>query len=109
MLKQCAAEELTTAIGEVRAGRPYITSIVAPDVTEFLLTRVSRGGERETLTARQREVLQLIAEGHTIKQIAAALHISPKTAEFHRYNIMKELGLHTTAELTRYAVQRGIV
>ena len=59
--------------------------------------------------ARQREVLQLVAEGKTMKEISAVLHISPKTVEFHRNSLMNELGVRTTAELTRYAVSRGIV
>jgi DNA-binding NarL/FixJ family response regulator len=61
------------------------------------------------LTPRQREVLQLVAEGKTTKEISAALHISPKTVEFHRNSLMDELGVRTTAELTRYAISQGIV
>lgn len=61
------------------------------------------------LTPRQREVLQLVAEGKTIKEISAALAISPKTVEFHKNALMNEIGLRTTAELTRYAISRGII
>ena len=61
------------------------------------------------LTPRQREVLQLVAEGKTIKEISAALRISPKTVEFHKNALMNEIGLRTTADLTRYAISRGIV
>jgi DNA-binding NarL/FixJ family response regulator len=61
------------------------------------------------LTPRQREVLQLVAEGKSTKEISAALNISPKTVEFHRNSLMDELGVRTTAELTRYALSRGII
>jgi DNA-binding NarL/FixJ family response regulator len=63
----------------------------------------------ENLTRRQREVLQLVAEGKTIKEIAAVLGVSPKTVAFHKSGIMDELGLRTTAELTRYALEHGLV
>jgi DNA-binding NarL/FixJ family response regulator len=61
------------------------------------------------LTPRQREVLQLVAEGKTIKEISASLQISPKTVEFHKNALMNEIGLRTTAELTRYAISRGLI
>ncbi len=61
------------------------------------------------MTLRQREVLQLVAEGRSVKEIASALAISTKTAEFHKYNVMKKLGIRTTAELTKYAVKHGMV
>jgi DNA-binding NarL/FixJ family response regulator len=61
------------------------------------------------LTPRQREVIQLLAEGHTNREIAAILSVSPRTVEFHKYKMMQDLGLHSTAELTRYAVKHGVV
>jgi len=63
----------------------------------------------DKLTSRQREVLQLLAEGCQVKEIAVKLHLSPRTVEFHKYRIMDELGLRTTAELSRYAARHGIV
>ena len=62
-----------------------------------------------SLTARQREVLQLVAEGRSLKEIASTLNVSVKTVEFHKYRLMHELGLRTTAELTKYAIKHGIV
>ena len=109
VVKRSAATELVTAIREVQKGCAYVTPLVAKDILEFFIERVPSTSRAENLTSRQREVLQLIAEGYSIKGIADALHISAKTVESHRYTIMKELDLHTTAELTRYAIQRGIV
>lgn len=65
--------------------------------------------QRQELTPRQREVLQLVAEGRTIKETAALLNISPKTVEFHKAQIMSQLNLHTTAELTKYALSHGLI
>ena len=109
VVKSSAATELITAIHEVQKGRTYVTPLVAKDVLEFFIERVPSTSRAENLTGRQREVLQLIAEGYSIKGIADVLNISAKTAESHRYAVMKELDLHTTAELTRYAIQQGIV
>ena len=67
------------------------------------------GGSKQALTTRQREVLQLVAEGHSIKEIGSILNVSPKTVEFHKYRVMEQLHLRTTAELTQYAVKHGIV
>ena len=86
-------------------GSPTVTK----DVLGFLVDRVPASNRAQALTARQREVLQLIAEGSTNKAIADALNISPRTAETHRYTIMQELDLHTTADLTRFAIRHGIV
>ena len=110
LLKRSAASELTVALAEVLAGRTYITSLIPADKIEALL-RASRSGRpfEQDLTSRQREVLQLVAEGRTSKEIAAILHISVKTVEFHKAGIMERLGLRTTAELTRYALEHGIV
>jgi DNA-binding NarL/FixJ family response regulator len=109
VVKRSDSTELITAIHEVQRGNTYLTPVVTKDVLQFFVERVRPSTRAENLTERQREVLQLIAEGATIKGIAQALGISAKTAETHRYAIMKELDLHTTAELTRYAIQQGIV
>ena len=109
VVKGGGASELVAAIHDVQRGRRYLTARVTEDSLAFFVDRIGTSKRAEDLTVRQREVLQLIAEGASIKGIARALAISPKTAEAHRYAIMKELDLHTTAELTRYAVRHGIV
>lgn len=110
LLKECAAEELIVAMRDALAGRSYITPRVAGGVLRTLLEGDAEGGDAEPgLTQRQREVLQLVAEGKSIKQMARILQVSAKTVEYHKYNIMQRLDLRTTAALTRYAVRRGIV
>lgn len=111
VLKQSAATELSTALREVLDGRYYVTPLVAGDEVASRLDPNTNPSELfgGTLTPRQREVLQLVAEGKAAKEIAAIVGISVKTVEFHKAAIMEELGLRTTAELTRYALQHGIV
>jgi DNA-binding NarL/FixJ family response regulator len=110
VLKTSAAEELLTAIREALNGRKYVTPALSTQVLETLGKRGSRPAESlDTLTVRQREVLQLVAEGKTVKEIAGILHVSPRTVEFHKYRIMEELGLRSTGELTQYAIRHGIV
>ncbi len=110
--KQSASTELVEAIHRALRNRFYVTPLVDQDAAEMVAFQPTRnpaeflGGG---LTPRQREVLQLVAEGKTTKEISAILKISPKTVEFHRNSLMDELGVRTTAELTRYAIQRGIV
>ena len=110
LLKQSAAEELTVAIREVLKGRAYITPVLAKDVLEALM---KGGSDAESpaakLTPRERQVLQLVAEGMSAKEIAGVLNVSTRTAEFHKYNVQDKLGLKTTAELTQYAIRHGIV
>lgn len=113
LLKRSAASELVFAIEEVLKGRYYVTPAVAKDVMRpvFDEDAPSRREPPESaprLTTRQREVLQLVAEGKSIKEIASILDISVKTVEFHKSRIMEELDLHTTADLTKYAVSHGI-
>jgi DNA-binding NarL/FixJ family response regulator len=91
-------------------GKCYVTPLVAKGLVQSVIT----GGrptvlKEKSLTERQREVLQLVAEGMTVKEIASALNLSPKTVEFHKSQIMMELDLHTTAELTRYALVHGLL
>ena len=110
LLKHSAAEELSTAIREALNGRVYITPLIAKGVLGSLLEHpVTPSDKRAELTPRQREVLQLVAEGHTIKEVAAILNVSSRTVEFHKTNLVKVLGLSTTAELTQYAIRRGLV
>jgi DNA-binding NarL/FixJ family response regulator len=109
LVKRCAARELVQAIRTVLAGRPYITPLVGADAPTVGAGPARAPGQRGRLTPRQREVLQLVAEGHSAKEIAAALTVSVKTVEFHKARIMEHLSLRTTAELTRYAVAHGLV
>jgi DNA-binding NarL/FixJ family response regulator len=107
VLKHSAPDELVTAIREALAGRTYITPRVAGEVLEAL--RKGDPGAEVRLTSRQNEVLQLVAEGRSAKEIAAILNLSPRTVESHKYAIMDELGVKTTAELVQQAVKRGLV
>ncbi|MGC2401505.1 MAG: response regulator transcription factor [Acidobacteriaceae bacterium] len=109
--KQSATQELLTAIRCALAGEIYVTPLLKdalPNLTLEGMTQSSSIFARE-LTQRQREVLQLVAEGKTVKEISAVLQISPKTVEFHKNALMNEIGLRTTAELTRYAISQGII
>lgn len=105
VLKHSAPEELVTAVREALAGRTYITPRIAGEVLKAM-----RGGAQSAhLTSRQAEVLQLLAEGRSAKEVAAALDLSPRTVESHKYAIMEALGVKTSAELVREAVKRGLV
>ncbi len=110
VLKQSAVQEVETAISEALAGRCYVSPLIAEVLGVPLAVFLSQGWRApDDLTPRQREVLQLVAEGKSFKEIAAVLGITVKTAEFHKYRIMQLLGLRTTAELTQYAIRCGIV
>ena len=110
LLKLCSVEELVKAIQCVARGASYITPRLAGDLISTLLTVGPQEARRETtLTSRQREVLQLLAEGKTMKQVADQLGISTRTTESHKYEIMRQLGIQTTAELVRYAVRIKLV
>ena len=110
VLKHSAPSELLTAISCALKGRTYITPMLAGELLQYQRTRPK--GEQEDglarLTARQREVLQLIAEGLSVKEVAAVLGISTRTVEFHKYSMMEALGLKSSAELMRFAVEHGI-
>jgi DNA-binding NarL/FixJ family response regulator len=107
VLKSSAAAEILTAIREVIAGRTYLSEPIDKAVARARAKETTRNGFFK-LTARQREVLQLIGEGRTTKEIAELLHVSPRTVEFHRRRIIETLRLRTAAELIRYAVRGGI-
>ena len=110
VLKHSAPSELLTAIHEVLKGRTYVTPMIARELMESYKNGAhSAKGPAQQLTRRQREVLQLLAEGHSARQIAEILHISRRTAEFHKYRMMEELNIHSNAELIQYAIQNGIV
>ena len=106
VLKSSAAQELKQAIHEALRGRSYITPLITRDVVGSLIERRPRQHE---LTARQREVLQLLAEGKSMKEVAAILDLTPRTVAFHKYRMMEQLRLKSSAELVRFAVQSGVV
>jgi DNA-binding NarL/FixJ family response regulator len=110
LLKDCAFEELARAIHVVVNGKTYLSPAISGVVVdEYLhhLTKTESPGSK-VLTDREREVLQLIAEGNSTKQVALKLHISVKTVETHRRQIMSKLNIHTIAELTKYAIRQGL-
>lgn len=110
LVKDSAASELLEAVRALRDGRTYFGQHAAKVLAEQYLRP---GGPPEdpygALTPREREVLHLVADGKTTKEVAQSLGISPKTAENHRTRLMEKLGVHNTAELVRYAVRRGLV
>ena len=107
VLKSRAAGELIEAIQEILKGKIYLSPGISQTVVEAYLQQSP--GERESLTRRELQVLQLVAEGKTTKEIAATLGVSVKTADSHRSNIMHKLGMHSVADLVRYAIRRGLV
>lgn len=113
VLKLDASEELARAVKEVLAGRFFITPSIAKDVMSLLMDGQKTPSEEEEpwakLTDREREVLQLVAEGRKMSEIGEILHISSRTVERHKYNLMDKLKLRTTAELIQYAVRRGLI
>jgi DNA-binding NarL/FixJ family response regulator len=110
VLKSGATEELHKAIAAIMRGQTYITPAFGDDVVARLWTRDGEvSNESEDLTERQREILQLIVEGRGNKEIADVLHLSVKTIEFHRARIMTKLGVRTVAELTKVALQQGLI
>jgi len=108
LLKRSAASELPLAIREVMQGRTYITPLIAEGLVGSLL-KVDERKASQGLTPRQREVLQLLAEGHSMKDIARILNITPRTVAFHKYSMMEQLKLGSTAELIQYAVKQRVV
>jgi len=110
VLKHSASSELIRAIREAIKGRTYVTPLIAGD----LIYTYQEGGSPEKnlfkkISPRQREVLQLLAEGKSAKEIASILNISTRTVEFHKYRMMEQLNIKTSAELVRYAIKHGII
>jgi DNA-binding NarL/FixJ family response regulator len=108
LLKKSAGSELLKAVRDVLRGGKY----VAPDLQEALaqiLSRDSASAPAHTLTPRQREVLQLLAEGHTMKEAAAILHVATRTIAFHKYRIMQQFGLENNSELLRFAMKQNLL
>jgi len=108
LLKDCALDELCRAVSAVAKKQVYLTPAVAGEVVHAYLGRAARSAGAYALTSRQREVLQLLAEGMNTKKTAARMHLSVKTVETHRAQIMKKLGCQSVADLTKYAIREGL-
>jgi len=109
LLKRSGASELAMAVREVMRGRSYITPLVAEGLVGSLLHPDEHHKPAHELTPRQREVLQLLAEGHSMKEVAGVLNLTPRTVAFHKYRMMEQLKVKSTAELIQYAVKHHIV
>jgi DNA-binding NarL/FixJ family response regulator len=110
LLKQCAVDELLTAIRTVLKNQTYISPCISGVIVDQFVRTPSKTepGVFSRLTDREREVLQLMAEGKSSKEIASQLNLSIKTIETHRMKIMEKLNIHTVAELTKYAIREGL-
>jgi DNA-binding NarL/FixJ family response regulator len=108
LLKNSAAAELLQAIREVSRGRSYVTPLATRGLVDTFLHRAEPSGKPVELSPRQREVLQLLAEGHTMKEIARLLKITPRTVAFHKYSMMEQLGITSNAELVQFALKHVI-
>jgi DNA-binding NarL/FixJ family response regulator len=110
LVKSCAASELTTAVREVLRGKSYLSPMIAKDTVDFLLRQDKKlVDEGDRLTERQREVLQLLAEGKCMKEVGAVLNLTTRTIAFHKYRIMEVLNVRTTAELVQYAIRNHLI
>jgi DNA-binding NarL/FixJ family response regulator len=105
VLKSSSPDELPAAVRSALRGKPFLSTSIPATIADVTGTH---SHPLDPLTSRQRQVLQLIAEGHSAKEVAAVLGISPKTAEFHKTRIMDRLSIRSTAELTRYAIEKRI-
>jgi DNA-binding NarL/FixJ family response regulator len=108
LLKKSAGAELIKAIREVLHGRTYITPRVAQRL-EDQFVRDPRPIQKRALTSRQKEVLQLLAEGRTMRETADVLHVTPRTVAFHKYRIMEDFGLRTTSDLVKFAIRERVI
>ena len=108
LLKDSAFEELAEAVRRVAAGQVYLSPAIAGVVVESLKSDSQDVEFDDSLTPREREVLQLMSEGHSTKEIALRLHISVKTVETHRRQVMHKLSIYSVAELTKYAIRNGL-
>ena len=108
LLKRSAASELSTAIREVMQGRSYLTPLITDSLIGTLLNPEDHKAKGE-LTSRQREVLQLLVEGRSMKEVASILSVTPRTVAYHKYTMMAQLKVRTTAELVQYAIKQRIV
>jgi DNA-binding NarL/FixJ family response regulator len=110
LLKTCAAAEMVLAVREVLRGKSYMSPVLPREVVNFLRKQDKKMVyEDERLTQRQREVLQLLAEGKVMKEVSSILHMSTRTVAYHKYRMMEVLGAKSTAELVKYAIKNHIV
>lgn len=109
VLKSSAADELFKAIEVVMAGGKYVTPLITGAMIGNLLKNPAERAQQQTLTTRQREILQLLAEGMTMKEAAKVLSVTPRTVAFHKYRIMADLGIKTNSELIKYAIKNGLI
>ncbi len=109
LLKSSAAEELLRAIQMALKGKPYITPKIAGGMQKSFIKNPAVKGQAKHLTPRQREVVQLLAEGKSMKEVASILKVTPRTVAFHKYRVMEELNLATTAELIQFAIKSRIL
>ena len=110
LVKSCAAVELTTAVREVLRGKSYLSPMIAKDTVDFLLRQDKKlVDEGERLTERQREVLQLLAEGKCMKEVASVLNLTTRTIAFHKYRIMEVLNVRSNAQLVQYAIRNHLI
>ncbi len=106
VLKHSAAEELVIAIRKVVQGESYLSPLIARETVTFLLNQGKSSAEEKRITKRQTEILQLLAEGMSMKEVANVLDLKPGTVAFHKYRMMETLGVKTNAELLEYAIKR---
>lgn len=109
LLKNSAGSELLQAISEASQGRTYVTPLVARGMIDSMLHNPDVDTQKETVSPRQREVLQLLAEGRTMKEVAQILNITPRTVAFHKYAMMKQLGVESNAELLQFAIRQHLI
>lgn len=109
VVKSSAAEELLRAIRRALKSESYLSSVITKETVDFLLSSASSYVEEKRITRRQSEILQLLVEGMSMKEIANVLHLKPGTVAFHKYRMMETLGLKTNAELLQYAIKHHFV
>lgn len=109
LLKSSAASELIRAIQGALKGKPYVTPQIARGMQKAFINNPRPRARAKTLTPRQREVVQLLAEGKSMKEVANVLNVTPRTVAFHKYRIMEELSIKTTAELIQFAIKSKIL
>lgn len=109
VVKSSAASELVTAIQRALRSETYLSPLITKETVEFLLRENAPSRKEKRLTPRQNEILQLLAEGMSMKEVANVLNVRPGTIAFHKYNLMHTLGLKTNADLLRYAIKRHLI
>ncbi len=109
VVKSATAAELVTAVRRALRSESYLSPLITKDTVDFLLRRGASFAQEKRLTPRQSEILQLLAEGMSMKEIASELHVKPGTVAFHKYNLMQVLGVKTNAALLQYAIKHHLI